>query len=150
MLSYTVWLGVLLRVSATEEFRESESAPPPWPYSPPNDPYWSYPPGQPNSYQGQPQYEWPTYAPYEPYRGPLPGERPLNGASWPQLNNQGGSGQGKEQNSREWKIGSTVITSSGRVTGHPAGRRPQVSEYLGIPFAKVGQTQICANLAKSE
>lgn len=33
-------------------------------------------------------------------------------------------------------IGQTLTTSSGVVTGHAAKNRTEVSEYLGIPFAK--------------
>jgi carboxylesterase type B len=35
-----------------------------------------------------------------------------------------------------WTIGQTVQTDSGPVTGHAAKNASQVSEYLGIPFAK--------------
>ena len=35
-----------------------------------------------------------------------------------------------------WIIGERVFTSSGPVDGHAASNRTQVSEYLGIPFAK--------------
>ncbi|KAI0012259.1 carboxylesterase [Xylariaceae sp. FL0662B] len=35
-----------------------------------------------------------------------------------------------------WTIGQTVRTSSGNVEGHPAEWASEVSEYLGIPFAK--------------
>ncbi|KAJ0302179.1 hypothetical protein COL516b_007230 [Colletotrichum fioriniae] len=34
-----------------------------------------------------------------------------------------------------WSIGQTVSTTSGRVVGHAAQDVPDVSEYLGIPFA---------------
>ena len=33
-------------------------------------------------------------------------------------------------------VGATVQTSSGAVTGHAATNRTEVSEYLGIPYAK--------------
>ncbi|KAI5920032.1 carboxylesterase [Camillea tinctor] len=35
-----------------------------------------------------------------------------------------------------WQVGQTVQTSSGSVEGHPSQWAPDVSEYLGIPFAK--------------
>ncbi|TQS35106.1 hypothetical protein Golomagni_04482 [Golovinomyces magnicellulatus] len=35
-----------------------------------------------------------------------------------------------------WRVGQTVLTSSGPVTGHDAGNNNNVSEYLGIPFAQ--------------
>lgn len=35
-----------------------------------------------------------------------------------------------------WKIGQMVQTDSGPVYGHAASTAPQVSEYLGIPFAQ--------------
>jgi hypothetical protein len=35
-----------------------------------------------------------------------------------------------------WSGGQTVQTTSGVVTGHAAKNRTEVSEYLGIPFAK--------------
>jgi len=35
-----------------------------------------------------------------------------------------------------WKVGQRVRTSSGPVDGHLAPNSSQVSEYLGIPFAK--------------
>jgi Carboxylesterase family len=35
-----------------------------------------------------------------------------------------------------WKIGQSVKTSSGSVVGHASPWKPEVSEYLGIPFAK--------------
>jgi hypothetical protein len=38
---------------------------------------------------------------------------------------------------QRWTVGQAVWTTSGTVTGHPASKRPGVSEYLGIPFAKV-------------
>lgn len=37
---------------------------------------------------------------------------------------------------RTFTVGQAVRTSSGSITGHPASSRPDVSEYLGIPFAK--------------
>lgn len=35
-----------------------------------------------------------------------------------------------------WAVGQTVDTTSGPVTGHAAPNRPDVSEYLGIPYAQ--------------
>lgn len=35
-----------------------------------------------------------------------------------------------------WRVGQTVLTDSGPVTGHDAGNSKNVSEYLGIPFAQ--------------
>jgi cholinesterase len=35
-----------------------------------------------------------------------------------------------------WTVGQTVSTTSGPVTGHAAANQGQVSEYLGIPFAR--------------
>ncbi|KAI1842347.1 hypothetical protein JX266_011515 [Neoarthrinium moseri] len=35
-----------------------------------------------------------------------------------------------------WVVGQTVNTTSGPVTGHPASNTTEVSEYLGIPYAK--------------
>ena len=37
---------------------------------------------------------------------------------------------------RQWTVGQNVKTTSGTVLGHAAKYRAQVSEYLGIPFAK--------------
>lgn len=37
---------------------------------------------------------------------------------------------------RRFTVGQGVVTSSGLVLGHPASQKTQVSEYLGIPFAK--------------
>ncbi|KAF2430923.1 alpha/beta-hydrolase [Tothia fuscella] len=37
--------------------------------------------------------------------------------------------------SQQWSIGQLVTTSSGPVQGHAAGIHPEVSEYLGIPWA---------------
>lgn len=34
-----------------------------------------------------------------------------------------------------WSVGQEVSTTSGRVVGHAAEDVPDVSEYLGIPFA---------------
>jgi hypothetical protein len=36
----------------------------------------------------------------------------------------------------KWNVGQRVKTSSGPVDGHPAPNATEVSEYLGIPFAK--------------
>src|ERR1700712_777848 len=35
-----------------------------------------------------------------------------------------------------WKVGQSVKTSSGSVVGHASSWKPEVSEYLGIPFAQ--------------
>jgi hypothetical protein len=35
-----------------------------------------------------------------------------------------------------WSIGEEVKTSAGKITGHASKWQSQVSEYLGIPFAK--------------
>lgn len=35
----------------------------------------------------------------------------------------------------EKNVGASVQTSSGLIAGHPAPRRSEVSEYLGIPYA---------------
>jgi len=47
---------------------------------------------------------------------------------------------------REWTIGQAVRTSSGTVVGHAAPKTVQVSEYLGIPYAKppVGNLRFAA------
>jgi hypothetical protein len=37
---------------------------------------------------------------------------------------------------QNFAVGQTVKTSSGVITGHAAKNRTEVSEYLGIPFAK--------------
>ncbi|PGH10950.1 hypothetical protein AJ79_05196 [Helicocarpus griseus UAMH5409] len=38
--------------------------------------------------------------------------------------------------SRDWQIGQGVDTTSGTVIGHPSDWKPEVSEYLGIPYAQ--------------
>jgi cholinesterase len=45
-----------------------------------------------------------------------------------------------------WQIGEQVQTSSGTIVGHHSKDRPEVSEYLGIPFvqAPVGQLRWAA------
>ena len=45
-----------------------------------------------------------------------------------------------------FSVGQGVRTSSGLVIGQPASSRPEVSEYLGIPFAKppVGNLRFAA------
>jgi len=45
-----------------------------------------------------------------------------------------------------FKVGQTVVTSSGAVSGHAAARYAEVSEYLGIPYAKapVGDLRFAA------
>lgn len=47
------------------------------------------------------------------------------------------SGHGSfSRSSADWVVGQTVNTTSGPVTGHPASNSTEVSEYLGIPYAK--------------
>jgi cholinesterase len=48
-----------------------------------------------------------------------------------------------------WNVGRQVRTTSGFVTGHPAPNASQVSEYLGIPFAKppVGELRFASPVA---
>jgi cholinesterase len=48
-----------------------------------------------------------------------------------------------------WDVGRRVRTTSGFVTGHPAPNASQVSEYLGIPFAKppVGELRFASPVA---
>lgn len=41
-----------------------------------------------------------------------------------------------ECQSRLWKVGQRVNTTSGPVDGHAAPKAPEVSEYLGIPYAQ--------------
>jgi hypothetical protein len=36
----------------------------------------------------------------------------------------------------QWKVGNAVKTTSGTVVGQASHWKPEVSEYLGIPFAK--------------
>jgi hypothetical protein len=36
----------------------------------------------------------------------------------------------------QWHVGQAVRTTSGTIIGHAAKGAPQVSEYLGIPFAR--------------
>ena len=47
---------------------------------------------------------------------------------------------------RTYTVGQAVRTSSGLIAGQPASSRPDVSEYLGIPFAKppVGDLRFAA------
>ncbi|KAB8300033.1 hypothetical protein EYC80_000272 [Monilinia laxa] len=54
--------------------------------------------------------------------------------------------QNRESN---WTVGQTVQTTSGPVNGHAALNESQVSEYLGIPFAKppVGDLRFAAPVA---
>ena len=35
-----------------------------------------------------------------------------------------------------WSVGETVKTSSGSIKGHASSWKPEVSEYLGVPFAE--------------
>jgi cholinesterase len=48
--------------------------------------------------------------------------------------------------SEAWSIGQQIQTTSGPVTGHGADWKPDVSEYLGIPFAQppVGDLRFAA------
>jgi cholinesterase len=45
-----------------------------------------------------------------------------------------------------WKIGQEAKTTSGSIQGHASTYQPQVSEYLGIPYAlpPVGQLRFAA------
>ncbi|KAF7907465.1 uncharacterized protein EAF01_005051 [Botrytis porri] len=54
-----------------------------------------------------------------------------------------------ESRQSNWTVGQTVQTSSGPVNGHPSLNSSQVSEYLGIPFAKppVGDLRFAAPVA---
>ncbi|TGO19617.1 hypothetical protein BTUL_0003g00710 [Botrytis tulipae] len=54
-----------------------------------------------------------------------------------------------ESRQSSWTVGQTVQTSSGPVNGHPGLNNSQVSEYLGIPFAKppVGDLRFAAPVA---
>ncbi|KAK8909570.1 hypothetical protein QC760_002270 [Botrytis cinerea] len=54
-----------------------------------------------------------------------------------------------ESRQSNWTVGQTVQTSSGPVNGHPSRNDSQVSEYLGIPFAKppVGDLRFAAPVA---
>ncbi|KAF7957718.1 hypothetical protein EAE96_003288 [Botrytis aclada] len=54
-----------------------------------------------------------------------------------------------ESRQSNWTVGQTVQTSSGPVNGHPSLNNSQVSEYLGIPFAKppVGDLRFAAPVA---
>ncbi|RAL67691.1 hypothetical protein DID88_008432 [Monilinia fructigena] len=54
--------------------------------------------------------------------------------------------QNRESN---WAVGQTVQTTSGPVNGHAALNESQVSEYLGIPFAKppIGDLRFAAPVA---
>jgi carboxylesterase type B len=48
--------------------------------------------------------------------------------------------------SQTWSIGKMVKTTSGSITGHAADWKPEVSEYLGIPYAEppVGNLRFAA------
>jgi carboxylesterase type B len=48
-----------------------------------------------------------------------------------------------------FKIGQTVKTTSGDLTGQPSSWKPQVSEYLGIRYAEppVGKLRFAAPIA---
>ncbi|KAF7955202.1 uncharacterized protein EAE97_000461 [Botrytis byssoidea] len=54
-----------------------------------------------------------------------------------------------ESRQSNWTVGQTVQTSSGPVNGHPSLNNSQVSEYLGIPFAKppIGDLRFAAPVA---
>jgi len=54
-----------------------------------------------------------------------------------------------EQRQTNWTVGQVVQTTSGPVTGHAAKNDSQVSEYLGIPFAKtpIGDLRFAAPVA---
>ncbi|RKF65206.1 Cholinesterase [Erysiphe neolycopersici] len=56
------------------------------------------------------------------------------------------SSQVLETRQSDWRVGQTVSTSSGPVTGHAAAGSEKVSEYLGIPYAKppVGNLRFAA------
>ena len=41
-----------------------------------------------------------------------------------------------------WKIGNEVKTTSGTVLGQASKWQPEVSEYLGIPFAKAPEGEL--------
>jgi hypothetical protein len=41
-----------------------------------------------------------------------------------------------------WKIGQEVKTTSGTVIGQASKWQPEVSEYLGIPFAKAPEGEL--------
>jgi hypothetical protein len=51
-----------------------------------------------------------------------------------------------EKRDSSWKVGQTVNTTSGSVSGHAAKNQSEVSEYLGIPFAQppIGQLRFAA------
>jgi hypothetical protein len=51
-----------------------------------------------------------------------------------------------QQRSCNFTVGQIVETSSGPIVGHAATTRPEVSEYLGIPFAQppVGDLRFAA------
>ena len=50
---------------------------------------------------------------------------------------------------RGFNVGQTVKTTSGDITGKPSSWKPEVSEYLGIPFAEppVGKLRWAAPVA---
>lgn len=56
------------------------------------------------------------------------------------------AGQDHKDDKEVTVVGSVVNTTSGPVTGHAAPRAPQVSEYLGIPYAEppLGQLRFAA------
>lgn len=69
----------------------------------------------------------PRHGPFEgPFQGPFHG--PYHG---PPRGPSPNPGPGQSSS-----VGKGVKTSSGTILGQPAFSRPEVSEYLGIPFAK--------------
>jgi len=48
-----------------------------------------------------------------------------------------------------FKIGATIKTTSGDITGQPSSWKPEVSEYLGIPYAEppVGKRRFAVPVA---
>jgi carboxylesterase family protein len=37
---------------------------------------------------------------------------------------------------RQWSIGQSIKATNGEIKGHPSSWKPNVSEYLGIPYAQ--------------
>ena len=44
--------------------------------------------------------------------------------------------------SRGFKVGQTVQTASGEIIGQPSSWKPEVSEYLGIPYCRAADWQV--------
>ena len=42
----------------------------------------------------------------------------------------------RQETNSYWRVGQSVVTTSGTVLGHAATNQTGVSEYLGIPFAQ--------------